>query len=205
MMTARWTCGVLLLALLAVQVGCLGRPKRIYPPSIDAEDAAAEAMAAYDANKDGKIAGEELDKCASLKAGLAEIDKNSDGAITEEEIAGRIRVWQETKIGRTSFTCSVRRNGTPLADAEVKLVPEKFLGGDVIPATGKTDKRGSAMLSVPTTGRQDYPGVQLGFYRVEITKGSEVPAKYNAETTLGVEVGPDPTLRRNNTKFDLKY
>ena len=59
-------------------------------------------------------------------------------------------------------------------------------------ATGKTDQNGMAMLSIPTSGPGDPPGVAPGFYRVEITKdGEKIPAKYNTETIFGQEVALD--------------
>ena len=96
-------------------------------------------------------------------------------------------------------------NGKPLAGAEVKFVPETFLGDDIKTASGKTNQAGMARLSVATTSRADPPGVAFGLYRVEITKpGDNIPAKYNTETTLGQEVALDaPNIQ--NIRFDLHY
>ena len=81
-------------------------------------------------------------------------------------------------------------DGKPLDGAEVKFVPERFLGNRMIVATGKTDENGMARVSIPTSGQpSDPPGVPQGFYRVEITKpGLDIPAKYNTQTVLGREV-----------------
>jgi hypothetical protein len=73
------------------------------------------------------------------------------------------------------------------------LEPEKFLGSGVKPASGVTDRDGSAALKAEG---QDLPGVQFGFYRVRISKkdgqGREtLPARYNTQTTLGCEIAPD--------------
>ena len=156
-------------------------------------------------DKDGKISGAELDKCPALKAAMAQIDTTGEGSITAAKITARIRAWQDSKLGRMSLSCTVLHNGKPLSDAEVKFVPEKFLGENIKTASGKTDQNGMAMMSVPTTGREDPPGVAPGLYRVEITKGSEIPAKYNSETTLGQEVALDAQGLREGIKFDLKY
>jgi hypothetical protein len=53
------------------------------------------------------------------------------------------------------------------------------------------------------------PGLQLGFYKVRISKqvgGKEsIPAIYNSETTLGQQISPDdPALLKQNLRFDLK-
>ena len=73
-------------------------------------------------------------------------------------------------------------------------------------AAGKTDQNGMAMLSVPTKGPGDPPGVAPGFYRVEITApGMNIPAKYNTETTLGQEVALDAKGIQEGINFDLKF
>jgi hypothetical protein len=160
----------------------------------------------YDADKDGKLSGAELDKCPALKTAMKQIDMNSDGSITAEEIATRIKAWQNSKLGRMSLSCTVMHNGRPLSDAEVKFVPEKFLGENVKEATGKTDQNGVAMVSVPTADRTDPPGVAPGLYRVEITKaGENIPAKYNTETTFGQEVALDAAGIREGLKYNLTY
>ena len=184
--------GLTLAGLLAVAVGCPSGPPRISPPAINASQAAARAIEMYDANKDGKLSGAELDKCPGLKSAAARLDPNGQG-ITAEMIAERINAWLSRRTGRMSAFCVVCRNGKPLEGAEVKLVPEKFLGLGDDPkwiATGTTGKIGGVSLSVPTSGqRTDPAGVPPGFYRIEITKpGLDIPAKYNTETVLGVEI-----------------
>ncbi len=146
-------------------------------------------MEMYDANKDGKLSGEELDKCPGLKAAAASLDSEGSG-VTADQIAARIKVWQNNRIARLDVRCTVLHNGKPIEGAEVKFVPEKFLGPNMIVAAGKTDPSGVASISIPTSGDQfDRPGVPQGFYRVEITKpGLTIPAKYNTETVLGHEV-----------------
>jgi hypothetical protein len=202
----------LALAGLAISMGCSGKAPRVYPPSISASAAGAAAIEMFDANKDGKLTGEELDKCPGLKAALARVDPGGKG-VTAEMIAARIRSWQEMKIGRLPVGCTVFRNGKPLEGAEVKFVPEKFLGLDDNPkwiATGKTDKIGAVSISVPTSGdRFDPPGVPPGFYRIEITKpGLDIPAKYNTQTVLGEEIAFDAPVMREEGKgitLDLKF
>ena len=44
-----------------------------------------------------------------------------------------------------------------------------------------------------------------GYYRVEITKGSEIPAKYNTATILGEEISGDAVRRPDNLEFKLEY
>ena len=191
-MFLRGMIGFVLAASVLMDAGCSRRLSRVYPPSIDASSAAAKAVEMYDADGNGAMSGAELDKCPGLKAALAKIDGSGQGKITAEKIAARIKQWQETGIGRMQLFCTVLRNGKPLAGAEVKFVPEKFLGDEIKTASGKTNSRGRAALSVATSSRADPPGVALGLYRVEISKaGESIPAKYNSETTLGQEVAVD--------------
>jgi hypothetical protein len=94
----------------------------------------------------------------------------------------------------------------PVGRADVKFVPEKFLGEAIQTAMGKTDQNGVAMISVSATGPSDVPGVAPGLYRVEITKaGANIPAKYNTASTLSQEVALDARGIREGIRFDLKY
>jgi hypothetical protein len=160
----------------------------------------------FDTNKDGKLSGAELDQCASLKGAVARIDTTGQGAITAEMIADRIRTWQETKIGRISFSCIVVHNGQPLVGAEVKLIPEKFLGSAIQEAKGTTDTQGKAVITIESTDPSMRPGLALGFYRVEITKaGENIPAKYNTTTILGQEIAPGNREVREGAVYDVRY
>ncbi len=205
-MSFRAMTGCMLAIGLVLSTGCSKGPSRLHPPSIDASAAGSQAVEMYDADRDGKISGAELDKCPALKAAIKQIDPSGENAITAAKITARVKQWQDSKLGRMSMSCTVLRNGRPLANAEVNFVPEKFLGENVKTATGKTDKNGVAMISVPTKDRSDPPGVAPGLYRVEVTKaGEKIPAKYNMETTIGQEVALDAEGIQKGIRFDLKY
>jgi hypothetical protein len=179
-------------------------PRRVYPPWIDAEEAGKEAIKMFDADKDGKISGDELWKCPGLKAAMTTVDPGGTGEVTAAMITDRIKAWQASKLGRMSLRCMITRNGEALTGAEVKFVPEKFLGDEMKTATGTTDQNGVAMLSIPVD--KGPPGVPPGFYRVEITKaGEKIPTKYNTDTVFGQEVAIDAEGVREGIKFDLDY
>ena len=132
--------------------------------------------------------------------------------ISAEDIDARIREWQAAGTGRVSVPCHVihAKKGSkpePLAGAEVKFVPESFLGSALATGAGTTDKSGNAMISQPSRGGDDpATGMGPGFYRVEITKGSEIPAKYNTETVLGAEVAGDAVWQSmGGLTFELDY
>jgi len=177
---------------LACCIGCSNSPAPLLPPSID-RGAAAAAIAMYDVNSDGGISGDELKKVPALRASLKSIDKDGDGKITANEIENRIAAWKRTGLAIMRLTAQVRRNGQPISDAEVKFVPEQFLGDALRPALGKTDSSG--MTGMQISSEPDEAGVQLGFYRIQVSKkgpkGEEtIPAKYNTESESGVEVYP---------------
>jgi hypothetical protein len=158
------------------------------------------AIEQYDANKDGKIAGDELDACPSLKSCSRWLDPKGDG-VTAEMVQSMIQKWQATKIGRVSYLCAFYRNGKPIQGAKVTFVPEKFLGVAMPTVLGETDEGGVAVMSVAGVTPE---GLPLGFYRVQVTKdGEDIPAKYNSETTLGTAVvGGGAGIA---AKFNLKY
>ena len=106
-----------------------------------------------------------------------------------------------------SVRCSVSHNGQPLQGAEVKFVPEKFLGSEIKTASGVTDAGGVAMISAPQSRPDDPAGVPPGFYRVEITQsGLAIPAKYNTDTVLGAEIASDAQeFQIRGLRFDLTF
>ncbi|HLJ92310.1 MAG TPA: EF-hand domain-containing protein [Gemmataceae bacterium] len=186
---------LLLLSLILVP-GC-GPGDAITMPTYTPEKAAQAAMAEYDVNHDGFLDAKELEKCPALKSSLEYMDKNSDKRLNAEEIAARIQVYADTLVGLKPVGCRVLLDGRPLEGATVTYVPEKFMGSSIRPASGVTDARGGAAL---TAEGEKVPGAQPGFYRVQISKksgsGQEmIPARYNQETTLGVEVFPSKKVR----------
>ncbi|MCA9257870.1 MAG: EF-hand domain-containing protein [Planctomycetales bacterium] len=197
---------------IATTVGCGGGPSAVPKPSFDPSDVSEQAMQLYDADGDGFIAGAELEKVPCLKDSLKAVDADGDGKVSAEEIAERVRTWEKQSIGLTSFECRVTLDGQPLADAEVILEPEPFLGGVVQEARGTTMLTGVALPTVPKDKRPSAdspPGVQAGYYKVRVSKkvnGSEmIPARFNSETTLGQEIAKDdPRIQNKSVIYELK-
>ena len=190
-------CGVaivrrwLIVGVVLMPIACSGR--RLPVPAIPAEKAAQEALAQYDANKDGFLDKEELKKCPALASCVKALDKDKDGRLSRGEIAERIKSYEANRVGLTALTVKVTLDRKPLAGATVTLTPEKFLGDALKPATGTTNTGG--IVNVATAGTE-VPGVASGMFRVEVSKkdgtGREtLPNRYNQATILGVEVGPD--------------
>lgn len=182
----------MLTALLFVSIipfiGCFGGPKRVKAPSWDPEGMAAKAMEQGDENQDGIIDGDELDKVHGLKAGIKAIDTDGSGGISEEEICSRIAMYAERRTAYQPCRLTFRRKGKPLVDANIKLVPEPFLGGLIEAAEGVSDFDGSVHM----TAVGGNSGVRCGFYRIEVTSAAtQIPENYNTATILGFESSPN--------------
>lgn len=199
-----WIKAVVVCAGLLAPIGCgLPQEGRLAAPALSPDEVARQALAEYDANKDGFLAGDEL--CPAFKGGMEWLDADKDGKLSADEIAKRLREHQETKIALQTVGCLVTLDGNPLPNATVRFVPEKFQGAAVKEASGVTDAFGTAQLAI---AGESYPGANLGFYRIEVSlkdeAGREVlPARYHTKTELGQEVGPRVPTLRGNVKLAL--
>jgi hypothetical protein len=177
------------MALLVV--GCSSGPPGIALPEIDADEAARQAMKEYDSNGDGAIAGEEFDKCPPLKNSLEAFDANGDKGVTAAEIADRLRSYREGNTAIIGVGCWVTLDGKPLPGAKVRLIPEKFVGPNIKPASGTSDDQGFVRL-VTEGMSDDISGIHYGLFRIEVSligsDGQEqLPARYNSQSILGQE------------------
>jgi hypothetical protein len=166
---------------------------RIEAPALSPSDAADKALAEYDTNHDRLLDAGELEKCPPLKNSLEKFDRNGDGKLSAEEIAERFKLYRQSRIGLMTVVCQVYLDNHPLGGATVTFVPEIFLGPAFKPARGVSAEDGSVPLLAEG---QTIEGVPCGLYRIEVSKkdtaGRElIPARYNAQTTLGQEVAPD--------------
>jgi len=187
--------------LLLVIAGC-SNPDVSKPPSISPREAASQALAEYDANKDGFLDAGELERCPGLKNALKRNDTNKDGRFSREELEEYFAGYVKSGIGSQTVVCKVTLDDQPLSGATVVLEPETFLGDSVKPAQGVTDAKGEVR---PRIEGSDLPGCHLGVYRVRIAKtegGKDLlPPQYNTKTELGLEVGP---VMRGKIPFSLR-
>jgi hypothetical protein len=204
--------GLAVAAVALAAGGCSRGPAAVRQPAIDAAAAGRDALARYDADGNGLIAGVELDAAPPLKAALVRLDTDKDGGVSAAEVAERVRAWKAMLTGLASVRCHVTLDGKPLAGARVVLEPEPFLGTHVKPASGETNPFGDVS---PSVAPEDLPdpslpgGVHFGLYRVRISKqvdGREtIPARYNTETVLGQEIAyDDPGMIANDIRFTLE-
>jgi hypothetical protein len=193
MRLSTFCASLLLSAFFIVQLGCTGGPRPVPTQYIDPDGAAKKAMEMYDTNHDGKISGAELDKVPSLKFSLKQHNISLEKGCTADDIAKRIRTWADSKVGSMGFSCQVTKNGQPFQGAEVKFIPESFLGEGLKGGMGKSGG-GMAAISAPIVNKDDPPGIPPGFYKVEIN---------GKPTPYGVEVAPDIRYTETAT-FDIK-
>ena len=180
--------------VVAVSVGC--SRAAVKAPKFSPAVAARQALAEFDADKDGSLDANELAKCPGLLAAKSAIDQDKDGRLSESEIVARLRAYQGSHDVVKLFPCRVLLDEQPLAKATVTLVPEKFLGPTFKSCTGVTMEGGDALVAAEDVRAKGFSGVYCGLYRVQISckdaAGKEVlAAHYNTETTLGLEVPAD--------------
>jgi EF hand len=154
---------------------------------------AAAVLEKLDKNGNSLVEAAELAAAPGLKAGAKAIDTNRDGKLSKEELEARFTYYRDKSAGHVmNRELRITRNGRPLVDVEVRLVPEFFLTGVLEPATGFTDDTGSVRPSVPN--EENVALMWLGYYRVEVTSSrAKLPPQLNTASTVGVEVRPYST------------
>lgn len=190
----------------AALCGCSRTPTRIEAPDIDPDGAGRGAITAYDQDGDGALSKDELKKCPALLSAIGAYDTSQDGKIDAHEIAAQLKSWEATRVGITAASFCLMLDGRPLVGAQVVLEPEPFLEGAVQPANAETT---SAGMAGPSMAKEQLPegvrfGLQPGLYKIKLSHPTlKIPAKYNEQTELGIEVPPHFDLY-NPPKFELK-
>ena len=191
--------------------GCFGGPDAIPPLHIDAKLASQTAMELHDTDGDGSLDANELKSAPALEYAAERADSDSNGALSTDEIVAMINAWNENAVGLVTAKCTVQMGRRALPGANIRLEPAPFLAGQIETAIGLTDEVGDALLSIPKDKRpipDCPPGVQVGLYRVMISKeqnGKElIPPRYNTETTLGQEVSYNDPIVNSRKVFQLR-
>ena len=202
----------LLVTSMAIS-GCSNTPPAVKMPPLDPDAIASKALEEYDSDGNGELSKAELDGCPGIRDSIELYDTDGNNAVSGDEIKARAEKWIADKGALLSFVCSVTLKGRALVGATVKLVPEDFMGGAISPAEGVVEQTGSAIIAVaeealdPAQQGRRIKAVNVGVYKVEITHPNpkvKVPAKYNTETTLGIEIAGDNLKAMQETHFKLK-
>lgn len=189
-------------AALAMIGGCSGGPARVAAPDWDPAGIAESIVADLDKNSDGAVDAEELKEAPGLAAGARFVDADNDGKLTAEEIETRFDKYVALKIGLRGKTFRITYKGRPVANAEVRFIPEDFLMGTIEPATGTTDDNG--VVSPIAEGKDR--GMRVGYYRVQIVSGgATIPDAYRTEASpLGADVSLSEDAASYNSLPELK-
>jgi hypothetical protein len=179
--------------LLVLVAGCSSRPSALHPPKISPSGASRAAISEFDRDGDGKLSKEEWGASPELTAVAKQYDTSSDGVLESDELQAGFTAWQENSAGPRQVPFTLLLDNQPLAGATVKLVPAAFFSDEIKPASSQTGPGGGGLLTLaPENMPKDAPKIELmqpGLYRIEITHPSrKIPAKYNTETTLGIEI-----------------
>jgi hypothetical protein len=186
--------------LVAVLTGCSGRPSAIPMIDVDPAAAAERAVKTYDANGDGKLADAELRNVPGILKWKSLYDLDSDGFVSEQEIAERLAKWQTDNVGFRSISVNVKLDDRPVSNVRVTLTPEPYLGDAVKRASGTTNERGYASLSVTP---EDLPevikqrgikvgGVYPGTYKIALAHPQlKLPETDSRGAPLGDEIARD--------------
>ena len=196
--------------LVALVAGCNATPGRI--PGVDVNcDRAAEALLNdYDRDGNGGLSESELVSVPPIHGNRRWYDVDGDGEISQAELRAGLVVIFDPKIGLLSTWCNVTRSGKPLAGANVEFVPLPALESVIPTARAVTDDRGIAKLAIsdedlPANAPRNLPLVRPGLYLIKVSHSSvSIPAKFNAETTLGKEISNHSTAG-GPLKIDLKF
>lgn len=191
-----------LLAWCLAAAGCGGPNAPLSAPGYDADAMTRSALDLYDKNGNGTIEGAELDGSPALKSALTGIDTNKDKKLSADELKARFEAYRGQAAGIVGVAVTVTQDGSPLPGAELTFTPEPFMGDTVGEATARTGDDGG--VTGFTVRGESAPGLPCGMYRVKVSKpgpnGQEtIPARFNAQTTLGCEV----FTGRTGTRLDF--
>lgn len=190
---------------LAVFTGCSGALPAVKPPRIDTAAAAEGAITEFDTDGNGSVSKDEA--CEGIRSLWARYDFDDDGSITAEEFATRFEKWTGGDTGMMNLRVQLTYRGQPMPDANITMTPYAFLGDQVLASEGITDPYGYAFMAVPKENlpatQQTNFGMQVGLFKVAITHPQvDIPAKYNDETELSVDLSPSEA--NTGVAFKLK-
>ena len=157
---------------------------------------AAKAMELYDADKNGKIDGKELDAAPALAFSLKEMDENKDKALDAAEIQKRLEAWKASGITLTAANFSCKIAGKDVKEGTLKLTPDPFLG-ESYPAAQGEFLNGYCQPAAPNPG--NYQAMPLGFYTAEVTS----PQGNLEAGKVGVEVFEESKYFQKNGEYRL--
>ena len=181
-----------------VCAGCDSRPSPVKPVNINPGSAKTEAIELYDKDGDGALNDAELETVPGILKNKDKYDLDGDGLVSGDEIADRVRLWQKDGVGIRGLKVTVLLGNRPLQGAEVRFIPEPYMGDGPKVGVGTTNASGVASVSVaPEFLPEDLRvarirGLFQGTYKIEVTHPTQtISPRFNTTTTLGEEIARD--------------
>ena len=196
-----------LAASICLLCGCNQGPARLLLPDLDPAASAELAMAEFDSDGSGSLSQSELESCPAIGTALDRFDFDGNGEVSAEEIEQRMEEWIEKKSASIPITLKVTLDGKGLGDAQVDFIPMDMMGEAGFAGSGLTEPSGMARISpnldeAPEAYKR-MKGIPPGLYSIKVSHPEQsIPAKYNEETILGVEVSYE--MMENSINLDLK-
>ena len=171
---------VLLTLGLSAMIGCSG-PREPAPVSLDPFSASRTAIDGLDSDRDGVVSATEWRRSPALAEAAPRIDTDKDGRMTPGELEMRLAAYR-SQPPYLVLMLRVQRHGQPVPDAEVRIVPESFMGKAFPGYAGTSDGEGRVSVVSGDGGLRD--ALAPGLYTAEITASGTT-------TRLGLEVAAD--------------
>jgi hypothetical protein len=172
---------IVLLALgLFGMIGCSG-PRDPVPVSFDPATASRAAVDGLDTDRDGALSAAEWRRSPGLAAAAPRIDTTKDGRISAHELETRLEAYR-AHPPYLVLMVHVQRQGQPVPDATVRIVPESFMGEGFSRYEGTTDAAGR--VSVVRSDGSLRDTLPPGLYVAEVTASGTT-------TRQGLEVTAD--------------
>jgi hypothetical protein len=193
-------------SLTLVTLGCTRNSATNNPLAMDVGQ---KVIRRNDKNGDGLLTVSELSGLYGNRSSFREgYDLDGDEKLSRDEIASRIDSWQKEGPTRHVVDVTVTLDGSPLAGATVRMVPDFAPGDSSQVEVGQTDATGTAHMEVALEDlsqalrNPDYRGVFGSNYKIEVTHSQrKIPARNNVNSELRVDVPRDTA--RNEVRLDL--
>jgi len=117
-------------------------------PTVNPSRAADDAVELHDKDGSGALSQSELAASPGLLATINKYDTSGDKELDRDEIEARLSEMYSSGAGLTSFDCRLLLDDRPLRGAQVRLVPEPFLGDAVKSGSGVTDAAGAVTVGI---------------------------------------------------------
>ena len=184
-------------------LGCMGNSGTDNPVALEFGQ---KVIKKYDTNFDGLLTVRELSGLFGTRGKIKEeYDQDGDGNTSRDEIASCIDTWLKEGPTVRFVDVSVDLDGSRLAGATVRMVPDYDPGDGSQAIVSQTDTTGVARMEVAledlsqALDNPDFRGVFATNFTVEVSHPQGmIPAKYSRDSEIKV------VLPREATRTELR-